>query len=171
MIHMNYPKIKQTFFLIISFLSILMFNSCKKSDPVTPAPNYTNFKITNVKVNSIPQIDPNGNDWDLGGYPDIYFNMEDVNNIVLFDGSGNPFTNVTQLPISWNFTNSYQITNTSITHYVTVYDDDLGPTTSNIYDELIGYVGFKMDDYKSGYQTTITKTNGSLSVTITGVWY
>jgi hypothetical protein len=92
--------------------------------------------------------------------------MEDVNNNIYFDGTGSTITNVSQLPISWNFVTAYQITNTAVTQYVTVYDND--DVTA---DELMGYVGFTMDDYKSGYQTTITKSNGSLSVTITGTWY
>jgi hypothetical protein len=151
--------------LINGLFLVLLFQmvSCKKSEP---AVNYTNFKITNVKINQVPALDPNGNDWDLGGYPDIYFNMEDVNSTVLFDGSGSSYADVAQLPISWNFINAYQITNTSVTQYVTVYDKDA--VTG---DEPMGYVGFKMDDYKAGYPTTVTQSNGSLNVTITGTWY
>jgi hypothetical protein len=161
-------KLKPSFInslFIKGFLVVILFQlvSCKKTEP---APNYTNFKITNVKINQVPSFDPNGNDWDFGGYPDIYFNMEDVNSNIYFDGTASTITNVSQFPISWNFVSAYQITNTSVTQYVTVYDND--DVTA---DEEMGYVGFKMDDYKSGYQTTITKSNGSLSVTITGTWY
>ncbi len=147
------------------FLIVCLFQlvSCKKTEP---APNYTNFKITNVKINQVPSFDPNGNDWDFGGYPDIYFNMEDVNNNIYFDGTASTITNVSQFPISWNFVSAYQITNTAVTQYVTVYDND--DITA---DEQMGYVGFTMNDHKSGYPTSITKSNGSLSVTITGTWY
>ncbi len=157
-------------FLVVCLFSIV---SCSKSDPAPTTPSYSNFKITKVQVNAIPQLDPNGSDWDFGGYPDLYFNMEDANSNILFNGVNGVVSDVTssEFPVYWDFTSAYSITNTSVTQYVTVYDDDLGPTTSNIYDETIGYVGFKMDDHKSGYPTTITKTNGNLSVTITGTWY
>lgn len=150
-----------------SFLIVCLFQivSCAKTEP---APNYTNFKITKVQINSIPNFDSNGFEWDVAGYPDVYFNMEDVNSNILFNGSSSRITDVSSsdFPIYWNFTSAYSITNTSVTQYVTVYDYDLGTT-----DETIGYVGFKMDDHKSGYPTTITKSNGSLNVTITGTWY
>lgn len=148
----------------------LLFTSCKKEETkpaeVTPTPNYTNFKITSIKITAMSFVDGSSSSWDFSDGPDVFFNMEDVNSNVLFDNSGSQYSDVSSLPLSWSFSSAYQITNTGITHYVTVYDyDSLDPN------DLIGYVGFKMDDHKSGYPTTISKSNGSLSVTITGSWY
>ena len=156
--------------LNIALLVIVFGSSCKKDDPEpsTPAPNYTNFKITSVEITSMSFLDANSTSWDLIDGPDVFFNMEDANNTVLFDGSSYRVNDVatTALPLTWNFINAYQITNTSITHYVTVYDyDTFDPN------DLIGSVGFKLDDHKSGYPTTISKSNGSLTVKITGSWY
>lgn len=149
---------------IIGGLAVL--NSCKKDSETTP--NYSNFKITSVKITAMPFVNSNSTSWDLANGPDVYFNMEDVNNNILMDGSSSYSSNISSsnLPLNWNLISAYQITNISITHYVTVYDYD-----SPDPDDLIGYAGFKMEDHKSGYPTTITATNGELSITILGSWY
>jgi len=151
----------------------LAFTNCKKEEtkpeePAPVAPNYTNFKITSIKINSIPMVDGSGASWDISNGADLFFNIEDVNSNVLFNGSGSVSNDVTtsQFPISWNFTSSYNITNTSIAQYITVYDYDTADPN-----DLIGYIGFIMDNHKSGYPTSITKTSGSLSITIVGSWY
>lgn len=150
--------------LIIGGLTVL--NSCKKDSETTP--NYTNFKITSVKITAMPFLNENNNSWDLAAGPDVFFNMEDVNNTVLMNGSNSKISDISasSLPLIWNLTSAYQITNIAVTHFVTVYDYDTPDP-----DDLIGYVGFKMEDHKSGYPTTISATNGELSVTIVGSWY
>jgi hypothetical protein len=152
----------------IGVLSVL--NSCKKDTETapTPVPNYTNFKITSVKITAMPFLNANNNSWDFAGGPDVFFNMEDVNSVVLLNGSGSRFTDISSsdLPLTWNLVSAYQITNIGVTHYVTVYDYD-----SPDPDDLIGYVGFKMEDHKSGYPTTMSGSNAGISVTIIGSWY
>lgn len=163
---------KTKIILAISVIA-LAFSSCKKKEtktlePTPTTPNYTNFKITSVKITAMPFVNTSGSSWDISDGADVFFNMEDVNSNIIFNGSGSSISDVVSgdLPLSWVFSSAYQITNTSVSHYVTVYDyDSLDPN------DLIGYVGFKMDDHKSGYPTTISKTNGSLSVTIIGSWY
>ncbi len=155
---------KIIYLLIIG--SLITLNSCKKDSETTP--NYTNFKITSVKITAMPFLDGNNTSWDYTGGPDVFFNMEDVNNTILLSGSSSRFSDVSpsDLPLTWNLVSAYQITNISVTHYVTVYDYDTPDP-----DDLIGNVGFKIEDYKNGYPTTISGTNGQLSVTITGNWY
>ena len=160
-------------FAMISIFSVIAFTGCKKDEtqPDEPAPSpvvYTNFKITNVKITAMPFVDGSSASWDISNGPDVFFNMEDASSNVLFDGSGSTYNDISagSLPLAWNFVTAYAITNTGVFHNVTVYDyDSLDP------DDLIGYVEFKMDDHKSGYPTSISKSNGSLSVTITGSWY
>jgi hypothetical protein len=50
--------------------------------------------------------------------------------------------------------------------YVAVYDYDVLDEN-----DPMGYVGFRLEDYVDGKPTTITKSSGALTVTITGVWY
>lgn len=166
--------IKTTTIALAALVLGLTFTSCKKNETKpdeptpTPAPVYANFKITSVKITSMPFTDANGAGWDLTDGPDVFFNIETAAGSVLFDGSASKSNNLlsSDLPLSWNFTTAYQITNTSVTNWVTIYDyDTLDPN------DEIGFVGFKMDDHKSGYPTTISKSSGSLSVTINGVWY
>jgi hypothetical protein len=153
--------------LLIGFTTV--FTSCEKDEvEPTPTPNYTNFKITSVKITAMPFLNDNSTSWDLMGGPDVLFNMEDVNSNVLMNGSSARLTDVStsDLPLNWNFTTAYEITNLAVTHYVTVYDYDTPDA-----DDLIGYVGFKIEDYKSGYPTTISNSKDGVSVTIIGSWY
>lgn len=158
-------------FAMIGIFTFIAFTGCKKDEtkPDEPAPVvYTNFKITNVEITAMSFVNASSASWDISNGPDVFFNMEDISSNVLWDGSGLAYNDISagSLPLGWNFGTAYAITNTGVIHFVTVYDyDSLDPN------DLIGYVGFKMDDHKSGYPTTISKSYGSLSVTITGSWY
>jgi hypothetical protein len=155
-------------------LAFSLFTSCNKSESKpaepapAPAPVYTNFKITSVKITAMPFLNGNNVSWDLADGPDVFFNMEDVNSNVLFNGSTSRYNNISQssLPLNWNFGTAYAITNLGVTHFVTLYDYDTRDPN-----DLIGFVGFKMEDHKSGYPSTVTKSSGGISVTITGSWY
>lgn len=156
--------------LIVSIFILCLMNGCKKEskEPAASEPNYTNFKILSVKITAMPFLDGSSTSWDPLDGPDVFFNMEDVNSNVLYNGSSSRVNDIstTSLPITWSFVSAYQITNLGITHFVTVYDyDTLDPN------DLIGYIGFKMEDHKSGYPKSISKTSGNLSITITGEWY
>ena len=70
------------------------------------------------------------------------------------------------LPVSWALTSQYEIKDISKITYVALFDYDVLDDN-----DAMGYVGFKMQDYEAGKPTTITKTSGALTVTITGVWY
>jgi hypothetical protein len=156
----------------VQILSLLLiatfFNSCKKKETAVATPNYTNFKILNVKISAMPFLDANASSWDPFDGPDVFFKMELQNNAELFSTSTTRFSDVTpnNLPLAWDIVNAYQITNISVAQYVTVYDyDTLDPN------DRIGYVSFTMSDHKNGYPKTITKSNGGVTVTISGEWY
>lgn len=151
-------------------LFVALISSCKKEDtkPKEPEVNYTNFKILNVKITAMPFVDANNVSWDYLNGPDVFFKMEIQNNTVLFDGTSSRFTDVgaSSLPLSWDFVNAYQITNLSVTHFVTVYDYDTPDP-----DDEIGYVGFTMQEHKTNYPKSITKSQNGLTITISGEWY
>lgn len=159
---------KKLVVILTVFISIVL-SSCKKKEVKPEEPDYTNFKVLSVKVSAIPFVDGTNSSWDpAGGAPDVFFKMETANNTVLYDGSSSRYNDVVaaNLPLEWSFVNAYQITNLSVTHYVTLYDyDTLDPN------DLIGYVGFSMQDHKDGYPKTITKTSGSITISINGEWY
>lgn len=155
---------KKIYAVLFASLAILSFSSCSKdADKV-----YTNFKITSVKVTQIPFTDVNSVSWDSFDGPEVYFNIEDGSFNVLRDGSNSYYSNVTanSFPLTWNLSSAYQITNLSYTNYIAIYDYDTLDA-----DDMIGYMALKMDDHKSGYPTTITKTSGNITIIITGVWY
>ncbi len=152
-------------------ISLVVFSSCNK-DETKPAeqvttPNYTNFKILTLKITAMPFLDLNSAGWDPFDGPDVYFNITDGSNI-LMNGSSSKMSDVlsSNLPLTWNFSVAHQITNITMTQFIEIWDyDTLDPN------DFIGSVGFKLEDYKSGYPTSITKSNGGITVTITGNWY
>lgn len=160
---------KKNLLIFCTLATAVLLSGCKKEAAKPEEPDYTNFKILSVKVTAMPFLDANNTTWDpSGGAPDVFFKMETANNTVLYDGTSSRINDVasSDLPLAWNFVNAYQITNLSVTHFVTLYDyDTLDPN------DLIGYVGFSMQDHKSGYPKTITKSSGSVTISITGEWY
>ena len=157
-----------TKFKIAAFAVLLTFAACKKETSKPSEPEYTNFKVLNVKVSAMPFINSNNASWDILNGPDLFFKMETDNNAVIFNGTSSRINDISpaSLPLSWDFVNAYQITNLSVTHYVTLYDYDTPDP-----DDEIGYVGFTMQDHKSGYPKSITKTQNNITVTISGEWY
>lgn len=165
---------KKSFITSYATVSIFAFSfmACQKEEvkpdePASSTVNYTNFKITSLKISAMPFVDGSASSWDLSNGPDVYFNITDGTNI-LMDGRNSHYTDITNsdLPLAWSFATAYQITNLNSTQRIEVWDYDTPDA-----DDYINLVTFKMVDYKSGYPTSITRTNGSLTVVITGVWY
>lgn len=130
----------------------------------------TKVKITRVNVTNIPFVDGNGSSWDFSSGPDVFFKITDQVNSVLYDGTSSRVTDVTstQLPLSWNFTTPFEITDFEVSRFIDIWDFD-----SPDADDNIGYVGFKMSNYTSGsnpYPTTVTNTQNGITVTLDLVW-
>ena len=151
--------------IILGLSLTLIFASCEKETTVAPL---AKFKINSVRIDAMPPLDFNNVGWDLFDDADVFFNIEDENHIPYYLGSSYKVGNVAQadLPVSWSLTSQYEIKDISKITYVAVYDYDVLDEN-----DAMGYVGFKMQDYEAGKPTTITKTSGALTVTITGVWY
>lgn len=158
-------------FIFILFSGVFIV-SCKKPNP-TYEVSYSKFKIKQVTITAIPFTDDSGSSWDVGisGYenPDVFVNIEDSIGNIIHDGTTDVRNNLqsSALPISFTYSTPLQIENLSAIRDISVYDDD-SPISSN---DLIGKVSVKMEDYKNGYPTTITKTFSGITVTITGEWY
>ena len=151
--------------IILGLALAITFSSCEKETTVAPV---AKFKINSVRVDAMPAVDFNNAGWDLFDDADVFFNIEDENHTPYYLGSSYKVGNVAQadLPVSWSLTSQYDIKDISKITYFAVYDYDVLDEN-----DAMGYVGFKMQDYEAGKPTTITKTSGALTVTITGVWY
>ena len=151
--------------IFLGVLLVLGFVSCEKETTVTPT---AKFKINSVRIDAMPALDLNNAGWDLFDDADVFFNIEDENHIPYYLGSSFKVGNVAQadLPVSWALTSQYEIKDISKITYIALFDYDVLDDN-----DAMGYVGFKMQDYEAGKPTTITKSSGSLTVTITGVWY
>jgi PKD repeat protein len=129
----------------------------------------TTAYITDVMITAMPFINPsNGQGWDTGDGPDVYFKIEDDLGYVIYDGALESIDNVTQsmLPISWSFPPTYYISilDLNANLYVAVLDFDFTD------DDLIGVVGpFTLSTYAS-YPSSITKTVNGVTVTLKLQW-
>lgn len=153
---------------IIILLLLVVLISCEKQSTKPAEPNYTNFKILSIKISSLPFKDANSGDWDPFDGPDICYTIEDLAGNVLYNGSDQRFKDIanSDLPLIWDFTTAYTITNINVTHFITIYDYDTFDAN-----DLVGYIGFTMNDHKKGYPKTIEKKAGSLTISIVGEWY
>lgn len=163
--------------VLVGAIALLGLSSCSKeevkpTETKTPivTQNYTNFKITSIQVNSIPFVDSQSSSWDPFDGPDLFFNIENTNSDVLYDGSAGKLMDLSysSFPVKWVFNSSYQVSNFEYNYFITLYDYDTAGANDNI-----GYVGFNFNQYKTNYPTSITKTStdGSISITINGNWY
>jgi hypothetical protein len=149
------------------FVLISLSTACKKKE-TSLDPNYNNFKILSVKIVSLPFKDEYNKAWDTLDGPDVYFNIETKGNNIKRNGSNSYKDNViaTNLPLMWPINDGFAITNLTETQYIILYDmDTLDPT------DRMGFVTFTMEAHKSGYPTTISKSNAGITVTINGEWY
>jgi hypothetical protein len=164
----NHKQTKIKFWHLLSLIFMLLsFSTCKKKE-TSPNLNYGNFKILSVKVVSLAFKDEYNKVWDTLDGPDVYFNIETQGNNIKRNGSSSCKDNVTavNLPLMWDINGGYAITNLSETQYIILYDKDtLDPT------DRMGFVAFTMDAHKSGYPTTISKSNAGITVMISGEWY
>jgi len=130
----------------------------------------TKVKITKVTITNMPFVDGSGSSWDFSSGPDVFFKIIDQVNTVLFNGTSSIINDVivSMLPISWNFTTPFEITDFNVSRFIDVWDyDTLDP------DDNIGYVGFIMNNYTSGsnpYPLSVTETRNGITVKLDLVW-
>lgn len=157
-----------------SFSVILKATNASGNNQITKNVNIasppTKVKITKVTITNMPFVDGSGSSWDFSNGPDVFFNITDQVNNVLFNGTSSRINDVTSsmLPLSWNFTTPFEITNFNIGRYIDVWDYDTPDADDNI-----GYVGFQMSNYTSGsnpYPASVTKTQNGITVKLDLVW-
>ncbi|MCB9244947.1 MAG: PKD domain-containing protein [Flavobacteriales bacterium] len=143
-------------------------NKITKIVNIADAP--TKVKITRITVTDMPFSDGSGSGWDLFNGPDVFFKITDEADNVLFDATASRFSDVTpgDLPLSWDFTVPFEITDFNISRFIDLWDFDTPDA-----DDLIGYVGFLMEDYTSGanaYPSSVTATQDGITLKLDLVW-
>lgn len=134
----------------------------------------TKVKITKVTIVNIPFTKPGGTTgWDLDGSgPDVYFKIEDMNSTVLFDSTASSRSiDVTpsSVPLSWDITTPFAITDLTAAIFINLFDYDLGTS-----DEDMSYVGFLLSNYTTGanaYPSSVTNTQNGITVKLDLIWY
>jgi PKD repeat protein len=144
-------------------------NSLTKTVSITSP---TSAKITAVKLLQMPFTDAVGAGWDSNTGPDVYFTLTDANDNPL--ATGNTFNNVlsSALPLQWNLSTPYQVTNFLSTYKIRFYDEDVNdfPPSS---DDYIGGYQFTLSAFTaSGYPSTATLylAGSNLKVELSLLW-
>ena len=148
--------------------------STSTTKTVNISPALIKVKITKITIVNIPFTKPGGTTgWDLDGSgPDVYFKIDDLNSNVLFDAtSSSRISDVTpsMLPISWNITTPFAITDLTSSRFINLFDYDFGTS-----DEDMSYVGFLMSNYTTGinaYPSTVTNTRNGITIKLDLIWY
>ncbi|MEO6313483.1 MAG: hypothetical protein ABIU63_03815 [Chitinophagaceae bacterium] len=155
--------------IVLAFI----FTGCKKSNDdsatlVPPASGYNNVKFTSIAATSIPMTKPNGGAWQTNGGPNVYFEIKDANDVVLYRGGTINNVTTANLPLSWNFTNAFQVTTLNTEYKFIFYNKNAVGAD----DQMDGYI-IKMNDYKTGNPATVTLSNASskLVVKLSATWY
>ena len=118
----------------------------------------------------MPFTDSYGAGWDLMTGPDVYPDLVTQSSTVV-SLRYNYFLDAapSDLPIQWNLSSSYRITEWTTAYFVQIWDyDDLG-------DDYIGVTyGFRINDIIAydGYVSNVTRENntGTISVVVTLRW-
>src|SRR5688572_2610312 len=100
---------KAKMMMISMCVLVLGVTSCKKKvDPTDPV--YANLKITKVRIDAMPFVDPSGGGWDASDGPDVKFTLIQAgNSVVKSDMKKNAVQ--ANLPLEWNLSQAYVITN------------------------------------------------------------
>lgn len=153
--------------LIASNTTVGRSDSTTRQITITPGRVF----IDRVYVDNIPFTDGSGVSWDLTSGPDLYFNIVDSVNTVLYT-PGTYFLDLTpaSLPVSWLLNPSYEITNWGRTLYIDLWDYDTPDPN-----DYIGYPsGFRINTViaQSGYLTTLSLQNtaGTIRVRVILRW-
>ncbi len=124
-------------------------------------------------INDLPFTDPNtGSGWDVTNGPDVFFQIIDVNNNVLYGDQSLRIENVIpdSLPLiwEWNVGNYWEVPSLNAGYKIEVYDYDL--LNSN---DLIGQVDFFPPDFMTitqHYPDTLHLINNDLSIDVLVEW-
>ena len=103
-------------------------------------------------------------------YTMVHF-AEDVQSNILFDATSSALINdVTPsiLPIFWNITTPFAITDLTSSRFINLYDYDF------VTNDDMSYVGFLMSNYTTGanaYPSTVTNTQNGITIKLDLIWY
>jgi PKD repeat protein len=142
----------------------------QKSSQITIKKPFSKATLTKVVVTSMPFIDGSGSGWDPFDGPDLFIQLLSPNpdNSVLLESGQVANLLSSQLPVTWNLTSPYSITNFADFYFIQLMDYDAIDA-----DDEIDYVSFKLDPYTTGtdaFPATITKSQNGSTVTLHFNW-
>ncbi len=138
----------------------------------------TAVRITAIRLNTFPLLDPNGNTWDmidtvppvdLNGDPDIMFNLSDFEpQPLIFWSQESHFSNVTQTDsVEFILLDPYRIEPLDTYYSLNIYDFDVPDSTK------MGFVTFYAGPYPdpdNPYPTSVLINENGFSVIVGLAW-
>lgn len=132
--------------LFASFRSTGKADSAVHQITVTPGRVF----LESVSIVAIPFANSSGNPWDIGSGPDLYPKFRDYNNVLVNWGGG--YINDVQpgdLPLTWAFVPSWEITDWTKAYFVEILDHDplgdddyIGAPSGFTVNDIIKYFGY-----------------------------
>jgi len=142
----------------------------QRSAQITIQRPFSKANLTKVVVTKMPFLDAAGSGWDPFDGPDLFIQLLSPNpdNSVLVESGQVANLLSSQLPVTWNLSDPYSITNFTDFYFIQLMDFDAIDA-----DDEIDYVSFKLDPYTTGtdaFPSTITKSQNGSTVTLHFNW-
>lgn len=147
------------------------YNGTNCNTQITPS----KILITKIRVKLFPNVDSSGNNWDLGGLPDIYPSLSIINgpsSTIIYNGEMY-FQDVTSTGSNYfDFipTNPIEITQVNSSYVLSLLDYDGSLSNYN----FMGTVAFYPYQSNNNFPTTITITDNSIplryELTLSYIW-
>src|SRR5438046_3097785 len=150
-------NMKKIIFLFVTI--IIAFSSCDKGPPPV------SVTINAITVNSFPQLNPYGDEWDVVDGADLYFAINEGDNPGNFLLVSSTYYENSTVPV--NFTHGFPYTIGSIRDAWTLslWNYDNGND-----DDIVSAFSFIPNDYYVKGRNTITLTNNSGACELNVTW-
>jgi PKD repeat protein len=131
----------------------------------------TSLRINTVSITDMSFLNPRcvcG--WDNNSGPDVYFELTDVNNNVLATGGTINDVTAASIPLLWNFTQPFPVTNLATTYKINVWDDD-GPNQQLLDpDRFIGGYTFNFNTTSYPANVVLQSPTSNLRIVLGVQW-
>ncbi|MCX7836051.1 MAG: PKD domain-containing protein [bacterium] len=120
--------------------------------------------LSRFTIHQIPFTDNQGSGWDLTTGPDVFCELVTNNTLI---ASTQPIFDIvqSQLPLIWDFSTPYFISNRSQLYSLNIFDyDDFSSH------DFIGSVNFAINNIGNNYPANVLLQNGQVRVTLTLIW-
>lgn len=137
---------------LIGLVAATLFMGCKKNNEPTRTAS-----IKSIKATAWPTTNASGAPWDATSAPDLYFEIleSDFSQVPNDPADDFVYVNQTDMLVTRTMETPYRIANPDEIYYIQLVDNDEADP-----DDVIGKVGFELDDYPDRPAVIFRTQNG-----------